>query len=142
MVYKALWKDIDIFRYNYWDGNNTGNENKVYCQTFKARIGSLARAVLSTGNTDIDRHSPETFAMGWQGAIDERHAALFHLSMPFLDDSKTLPLEVQALIRVYSPEAHYANDLLLCWPLIELFIEHSDYPDYNWLQFFKEFEHS
>ena len=141
VVYKALWKDSDIFLSSYWDGNDDENANKVYCQNIKARFGSLARAVLSMRNTDIDRTSPGTFATGWQVAVDERHAALFHLSLPTLDDSGTLPREVQSLICDFSSEAHYASELLLCGPLIELFLENSYCPHDDWLQFLNEYEH-
>lgn len=139
VVYKGLWMDSDIFRSCYWDSNDDENtSNKVYCHNIKARIGSLARAVLSTRSTKFDRNSPETFAIRWQDAVDERHAALFHLPLPTLGDSSTLPIEVQALICDYSPENHYANELLLCGRLIRLFVEKTCCTNYDWLQFLKD----
>ena len=135
VVYKAMWKDCDIFRYDYWDPDPT--KGQMYCHDVKARIGSLARAVLCAcdGDKGLCRDSPTAFAEDWKVAIEQRHAMLFRQTI----DNTRLPREVQALIYDFS-EAHYAQELLTCEPFIELLVEKSYDPDYDWLQALRDSE--
>jgi hypothetical protein len=135
VVCKALWKDSDYFRYEFWDADN----GKLYCQDIKARIKNLASVVITTieCNRGICQDTPLAFARDWQRAIDDRHNLLFHLFDSGMDD-KALPREVRDVILEFSMEAHCVKELQTCEPLINLFTETTNLPRYDWIQFLKD----